>query len=79
MDNEDTMKPTPAAPTPFEDEVLTVEEVAALLKLTANTIYARTLKGEIPGAFRIGEGEQPPLRFSKRVVLEWIHKEASRP
>ena len=63
----------------MHDEILTVEEVATLLKLEPHTIYARAEKDEIPGAFRVGEGKQPPLRFSKRVIMEWIQKEASRP
>ena len=61
------------------DEILTVDEVADMLKLTPETIYARAIKDEIPGSFRVGEGERPPLRFSKRVLLEWIQKEANRP
>ena len=73
------MKNPPIQPDSFHDEILTVEEVATLLKLEPHTIYARAAKDEIPGAFRIGEGEQPPLRFSKRVIMEWIQKEASRP
>ena len=66
-------------PDPFHDEILTVEEVAVLLRLEPHTIYARAEKNEIPGAFRIGEGERPPLRFSKRTIMEWLEKEANRP
>lgn len=59
------------------DEVLTVEEVAELLKLHPNTVYRRVEDNTIPGAFRIGTEEMAPIRFSKRVIMEWIKKEAS--
>ena len=66
-------------PDPLHDEILTVDQVARLLKLTVDTIYDKHIKGEIPGAFRIGDGPQAPIRFSKRVLMEWIIKEANRP
>ena len=64
------------------DEILTVEQVAEMLHLHPQSIYDKVERNEIPGAFRlgeVGEGKQPPIRFSKKVLLEWIHKEASRP
>ena len=73
------MKNTPNFSDPMDDEILTVEQVAKLLHLEPSTIYTRVETGDIPGAFRLGEGERPPLRFSKRVLMEWIQKEASRP
>ena len=66
----------------MNDTILTVEEVAKLLHLEPSTIYTKVESGEIPGAFRLGddaEGKRPPLRFSKRVLMEWIQKEATRP
>ena len=50
-----------------------------MLHLTPDTIYEKVERNEIPGAFRLGEGERPPIRFSKKVLLEWINKEATRP
>ena len=66
-------------PDPLHDEILTVEQVAEMLSLTQDTIYEKVERKEIPGAFRLGEGKQPPIRFSKKVLLEWINKEANRP
>jgi len=34
---------------PMADEVLTIKEVAALLKLAEKTVYAMAQAGEIPG------------------------------
>lgn len=73
------METTPNPIDPMNDEILTVEQVAKLLHLEPSTIYTKADAGELPGAFRLGEGERPPLRFSKRVLMEWIQKEASRP
>ena len=73
------MKNTNPLPDPMHDEILTVEEVAKILSLQPSTIYEKVERNEIPGAFRIGEGERTPLRFSKRVLMEWIQKEANRP
>lgn len=73
------METTPNPIDPMNDEILTVDQVAKLLSLEPSTIYTRVEAGDIPGAFRLGEGERPPLRFSKRVLMEWIQKEAVRP
>lgn len=64
---------------PLHDDILTVDEVATLLKLTPDTIYQKLNQGHLPGAFRLGEGDRAPIRFSKKVIMEWIQKEASRP
>ena len=66
-------------PTPSPDEILTVEQVAELLQLHPNTVYRRVEDKSIPGAFRIGDEDTAPIRFSKKVVMEWIQKEATRP
>ena len=65
-------------PDPLHDEILTVDEVATLLSLQPNTIYEKVEKGELPGAFRIGDGDKAPIRFSKRAIMEWIQKEVQR-
>lgn len=64
---------------PMDDEILTVEEVATLLQLHPQSVYEKVEKNELPGWFRLGEAEKAPIRFSKRVIMEWIQKEASRP
>jgi len=63
---------------PLHDEILTVEQVSEMLHLTPDTIYEKVDRNELPGAFRLGEGKQPPIRFSKRLILEWIHKTATQ-
>jgi len=55
------------ASTPVPDELITVKEVAALLKYDPNTIYRKARKGEIPGLRRFGGG----IRFVKSVVIGW--------
>jgi excisionase family DNA binding protein len=49
-------------------EVMTVDEVAALLRLNRKTVYASFKKGEIPGGRRIGGA----IRFSRSAVLQWL-------
>ena len=68
-----TPTPDPAA----QEDVLTVEEVAEILRLHPDTVYRKVEADEIPGAFRVGEGEKAPIRISKKVFLEWVHKEAT--
>jgi len=77
--NRSSIKGTMNKPTAFEGDILTVDQVAELLHLTPDTIYGKVERDEIPGAFRLGEGNRAPLRFSKKVLLEWIDKEATRP
>ena len=67
------MTPTPEPTTPTD--VLTVEEVAEFLRIHPDTVYRKVETNEIPGAFRIGEGEKAPIRFSKQVFLDWIHQQ----
>ena len=47
------------------DELLTLDELCAILKVPKSWVYARTCKGEIP-AIRLGRH----LRFRRRIVLE---------
>ena len=72
-----TMTTTPQQPE--QDDVMTVEEVSELLHLHPDTVLRKAHAEEIPGMFRIGENEKAPIRFSKRIIMEWIQKEASRP
>ena len=46
-------------------QIMTVDEVAAYLKLSKITVYKLTQKGEIPG-FRIGSS----WRYNKEVIDE---------
>ena len=50
-----------------EQEVLTLEEVASLLRLAPRVVRARARSGELPGR-RFGE----EWRFSRAAVLQWL-------
>ena len=49
-------------------EVLTVPEVASLLRLNRNTVYEAFQRGEIPGGRKIGKS----IRFSRDAVVQWL-------
>jgi excisionase family DNA binding protein len=49
------------------DEVLTLEEAAALLKLSADAVRARAEDGELPGR-RFGK----EWRFARMAILAWL-------
>jgi excisionase family DNA binding protein len=49
-------------------EVLTVDEVAELLRVNRKTVYAAIKLGEIPGARRIGGA----IRLHRTTVLTWL-------
>jgi excisionase family DNA binding protein len=50
--------------------VLTVDEVAALLRVERKTVYAAIQRTEIPGVRRIGS----VIRISRDAVLDWLAK-----
>ena len=47
---------------------LTVDELAALLRVNRKTVYDALSRGEIPGARRIGGA----YRISRNAVLDWF-------
>jgi excisionase family DNA binding protein len=49
-------------------EVLTVDEVAELLRVNRKTVYAAIQRREFPGARRIGA----TIRVSRDAVLTWL-------
>lgn len=53
--------------TPDRD-VLTVDELAVLLRLERKTVYRAIQRGEIPGARRVGRS----IRVSRAAVLAWL-------
>ena len=63
-------------PEPIEGahEVLTVAELAALLRVGRKTAYALVNAGEIPGARRIGRA----IRIHRRAVLRWLSEGQGR-
>jgi len=68
---------TPAAPAtalPSVDalpEFLTVRELAALLRVSPNSVYEAYKRGEIPGGRRVGRS----IRFHTATVLEWFRSQ----
>jgi excisionase family DNA binding protein len=48
--------------------ILTVDELAAFLRLNRKTVYEAVSKGEIPGVRRIGH----TFRISRDAVLQWL-------
>src|SRR5436309_3712242 len=55
------------APGVLTDEVLTLEETAALLKLPADAVRSRAEEGDLPGQ-RFGN----EWRFARTAVLDWL-------
>jgi excisionase family DNA binding protein len=55
--------------------VLTVDEVAMLLRVNRKTVYELVTRGEIPGAQRLGRA----LRFSRDAVMEWLRQGRGSP
>lgn len=51
----------------MSDEIMTIEEVAAYLKMKPQTIYTWAQKGKIPAA-KIGK----EWRFRKDIINEWF-------
>ncbi len=55
-------------------ELMTIKEVAQLLRLSVNQTYLLNARGEIPGGGRIGNA----IRFDKAVIEAWIRKQTER-
>ena len=51
----------------MKDDILTIREVAEMLKLTEKTAYRLVSEGEIPG-FKVGGS----WRFSQKELERWI-------
>lgn len=56
--------------------LLTVQEVADLLRTTRAAIYAAVERGQLPGVIRLGRS----LRFRRERLVQWLaEKEADSP
>ena len=56
--------------------LLTVVEVADLLRMSTKAVYAMVARGQLPGVIRIGRN----LRFRRDTLLDWIdQKDAPSP
>ena len=59
----------PEQPTTDQPEqLLTIDEVAALLHLTKPTIYSKVSKNELPGVCKQGKR----LYFDRQTIIDWI-------
>ena len=57
----------------MSDEILTLQEVAAYLKLNEKTAYRLASKGTIPG-FKVGGS----WRFKSKDIADWIDKNKNK-
>ena len=57
-----------AEPVPPDSAVLTVDELAMLLRVNRKTVYDALLRGEIPGARRVGT----TYRILRAAVIDWL-------
>jgi excisionase family DNA binding protein len=53
-----------------EPPVITVDELAELLRLDRKTVYSAIQQGEIPGVRRIGRA----IRISREAVVVWLRE-----
>jgi excisionase family DNA binding protein len=52
------------------DEILTLSELTAKLKVPKSWLYKRTMKKKIPGQIKLGKH----LRFKGAAIKAWIEK-----
>ena len=63
------------ATSPDLPAILTVDELATLLRVNRKTAYDAIAEGRIPGARRVGR----VIRVSRDTVLQWIHGQMRDP
>ncbi|MBS2031607.1 MAG: helix-turn-helix domain-containing protein [Deltaproteobacteria bacterium] len=56
-----------------ELELLTVDEVAALFKMTRRAVYAAVERGHLPGVVRLG-GARRSIRFRRARLIEFLRE-----
>ena len=59
---------TARRPVDDAEAVLTVDELAELLRVNRKTVYEAYRRGEIPGGRRIGRS----IRFARSIVVAWL-------
>jgi excisionase family DNA binding protein len=57
----------------MKDDILTIREVAEMLKLAEKTVYSLVADGDIPG-FKVGGS----WRFSRKKLEKWVETQNSR-
>lgn len=56
-------------------DVLTMDELAALLRVDRKTAYAAVMRGEVPGVRRLGRC----IRISRDAVMRWLAEGEAAP
>jgi excisionase family DNA binding protein len=54
--------------TDIREQLLTIDEVSALLHLTKPTVYSKVSKNELPGVCKQGKR----LYFDRQTIIDWI-------
>jgi excisionase family DNA binding protein len=60
--------PQTVEPTDQTEQLLTIDEVSALLHLTKPTVYSKVSKNELPGVCKQGKR----LYFDRQTIIDWI-------
>jgi len=55
------------------DELLTVREAQALLKIGRTKLWQLTRTHAVP-AYRLGDGKSAPLRYKRSELLGWLER-----
>jgi excisionase family DNA binding protein len=53
-------------------QLLSIRQIAVLSGVSTRTIFRWMEAGLLPGEVRIGRGPNPPIRFRKSDIEEWI-------
>jgi len=62
------IQPIKVEPTDQPEQLLTIDEVSALLHLTKPTVYSKVSKNELPGVCKQGKR----LYFDRQTIINWI-------
>ena len=60
-----------------EQEFLTIDDVAVILKIGVETVRRRIKQGEIPGARKLF-GPGSPIRVNRKTFLAWVNGESAQ-
>lgn len=61
------------------DDILTTEEAARLLKVSARTLERWRLRRRIPYVEYPRQGAWAPIRFRRADILEWLRQHLVKP
>jgi excisionase family DNA binding protein len=72
-DDEPNFPRLPQLPRQPENELLTVPELAGMLRLSPQTVYRAVSEGRIPCSRILGT-----VRFDRKKIEEWLEKQAKK-